>query len=311
MDANGVPYVYEWREVLEGIVSGDSETGYMPISNKVATADGEETIITNYHEINTIDKSIRKVWNDSDDKQQIRPESVDVQLLADDVPVKMVKTVDGYAYAADGDRNAVDTITLNADNIWKTTVTDLPVSGDNGDITYTWKEVLNDATWITGESVIGYAPEYTQDPNDLNETILTNRHVYNTGSSVKVNKKILKDNLSFFVDQPTFTFTIAGKDVYGRDYSSTKDITFTEADLAGVDANGYITKSVTFENVPYGTYTVTESGMEGIYKQVTLTPDTANTSVTDEGTAFNVKVGPSLEEAKQQAGVSTTAAGGE
>ena len=33
-------------------------------------------------------------------------------------------------------------------------------------------------------------------------------------------------------------------------------ITFTEADLTGVDANGYITKSVTFENVPYGTYTV-------------------------------------------------------
>ena len=310
-DANGVPYVYEWREVLEGVVSGDSATGYMPISNKVSTADGEETIITNYHEINTIDKSIRKVWNDSDDKQQIRPESVDVQLLADGVPVKMVKTVDGYACAEDGGRNAVDTITLNADNIWKTTVTDLPVSGDNGDITYNWKEVLNDATWITGESVIGYAPEYTQDPNDLNGTLLTNRHVYNTGSSVKVNKKVLKDNLSFFVEQPTFTFTITGKDVYGRDYSSTKDITFTEADLANVDANGYITKSVTFENVPYGKYTVTEAGMEGIYKQVTLTPDTANTSVTDEGTAFNVQVGPTLEEAKQQAGVSTTAAGGE
>ena len=51
--------------------------------------------------------------------------------------------------------------------------------------------------------------------------------------------------------------------------------------------------------------------MEGIYKQVTLTPDTANTSVTDEGTAFNVQVGPTLEEAKQQAGISTTAAGGE
>ena len=113
------------------------------------------------------------------------------------------------------------------------------------------------------------------------------------------------------MDQPTFTFTITGKDVYGRDYSSTKDITFTEADLANVDANGYITKSVTFENVPYGTYTVTEAGMEGIYKQVTLTPGTANTSVTDEGTGFNVQVGPTLEAAKQQAGVSTTAAGGE
>ena len=96
-----------------------------------------------------------------------------------------------------------------------------------------------------------------------------------------------------------------------RKQASTKDITFTEADLANVDANGYITKSVTFENVPYGTYTVTEAGMEGIYKQVTLTPGTANTSVTDEGTGFNVQVGPTLEEAKQQAGVSTTAAGGE
>ena len=49
--------------------------------------------------------------------------------------------------------------------------------------------------------------------------------------------------------------------------------------------------------------------MEGIYKQVTLTPDTANTSVTDEGTAFNVQVGPTLEEAKQAADIAAAGSG--
>ena len=75
-------------------------------------------------------------------------------------------------------------------------------------------------------------------------------------------------------------------------------MTFTETDLANVDADGYVTKTVNFENVPYGTYTVTESGMEGIYRQSSVTPG-QNATVNDDGTSFTVKVGPSLEEAKE------------
>ena len=200
--------------------------------------------------------------------------------------------------AAKGESGATDTITLDADNDWKAKVTELPAADADGDIVYEWKEVLDDETWITGESIIGYKPVYTLNPDDQNETILTNKHVYNTGAAVKVNKKILKENLSFKIDTPTFTFTLTGKDVYGRDYTATKTVTFTETDLANVDAEGYITKTVTFENVPYGNYTVTESGMEGLYKQTTVTPG-QNATVDDAGTGFTVKVGPSLEEAKE------------
>lgn len=308
-DAEGNPYVYTWKEVATDVINDDPVTGYMSIYKTETTNDGDVTTVTNYHETNTIDKSVQKVWNDSDDRQQIRPDSVDVQLYANDRLVKFKETVDGYVYAGDSERNTLDTVTLNETNSWKATIKDLPLAGDEGNLTYTWKEVMDDAAWITGESVIGYAPEYTQSADNPNETVITNKHVYNTGASVKVNKKVLKDSLSFTVDTPTFTFTLTGQDVYGNDRTFTKSVTFTETDLGSVDTQGYITKSVTFENIPYGVYKVTESGMEGIYRRVSVTADTANAAVDAGGTGADIKIGPSLEEAKQAAGISAAASG--
>ena len=308
-DETGNPYIYTWKEVASDIINDDPVTGYMPIYKTETTDEGQVTTVTNYHETNTVDKSVQKVWNDSDDRQQIRPDSVKVQLYANDKLVKFKETVDGYVYAEDSERDTLDTVTLNDANSWKATIKDLPLAGDEGDLTYTWKEVMDDASWITGESVIGYAPEYTQSVDDQNETVITNKHVYNAGASVKVNKKVLKDNLSFTVDTPTFTFTLTGQDVYGNDQTFTKSVTFTETDLSMVDAQGYITKSVTFENIPYGVYKVTESGMEGVYKQVSVTADTANATVDAAGTGADIKVGPSLEEAKQAAGLPASGSG--
>ena len=297
-DADGNEIVYTWKEKSTDIINGDAKTGYLSTSQETETVDGTKTTITNYHEVQSIDKSIQKVWDDNDDKQQIRTDHVDVQLYGNGEIVYVKPDNGDYTLAAKGESGATDTITLNADNDWKAKVTELPAADADGDIVYEWKEVLDDETWITGESIIGYKPVYTLNPDDQNETILTNKHVYNTGAAVKVNKKILKENLSFKIDTPTFTFTLTGKDVYGRDYTDTKSVTFTETDLANVDAEGYITKTVTFENVPYGNYTVTESGMEGLYKQTSVTPG-QNAAVDDAGTGFTVKVGPSLEEAKE------------
>ena len=308
-DTEGNFYAYTWKEVNTDIVNGDPMTGYEPSYDTETTDGGQITTVTNYHKASTIDKSVRKVWDDSDNKQLIRPDSVKVQLYANDNLTKFRASANGYVYAADHEEDCLDTVILNESNGWNAVIKDLPVANDEGDIVYTWKEVLDDTVWITGESVIGYAPEYTQNADDANETIITNKHLYNAGSSVRVNKKIRKDSLSFAVDTPTFVFILTGRDVYGNDQTFTESVTYTEEDLNSADAQGYIIKSVTFENVPYGTYTATEAGMEGIYKQVTLTPDTANTSVTDEGTAFNVQVGPTLEEAKQAADIAAAGSG--
>ena len=308
-DTEGNFYAYTWKEVNTDIVNGDPMTGYEPSYDTETTDGGQITTVTNYHKASTIDKSVRKVWDDSDNKQLIRPDSVKVHLYANDNLTKFKESADGYVYAADNGEDSLDTVTLNETNGWKAVIKDLPVANEEGDIVYSWKEVLDDTVLITGESVIGYAPEYTQNVDDPNETIITNKHLYSAGSSVRVNKKIRKDSLSFAVGTPTFVFTLTGRDVYGNDQTFTESVTYTEEDLNLVDAQGYIIKPITFENVPYGTYTVTEAGMEGIYKQVTLTPDTANASVTVDGTAFNVQVGPTLEEAKQAAGIPSNVSG--
>lgn len=95
MDDVGNAYQYEIREEETDIINGDSKTGY-EITYDVSESNDSEgnttinTDITNTHTPKTTQKAIEKHWDDQDDQDGIRPDSVRFHLMADG---KVVDTV--------------------------------------------------------------------------------------------------------------------------------------------------------------------------------------------------------------------------
>ncbi|MBR4069407.1 MAG: Cna B-type domain-containing protein, partial [Clostridia bacterium] len=124
---NGVKIVYSVREEL---VTANGYTSDTPAS--VAVDNGGTITITNRYnpELTTI--SVEKIWNDADDQDGKRPESITINLLADGVEI----------------RNAE--IQPDETGAWTWSFTDLPKYRDQGvEIVYT----------ITEEAVPGYTTE--------------------------------------------------------------------------------------------------------------------------------------------------------
>ena len=103
-------------------------------------------IITNTHEVEKTTYNVEKVWNDSNNQDGKRPESIQVQLKANG-------------------NNIGNEITLNAENNWKNTWNDLPKYEDGKLIIYTVEESSN---------IIGYTVSYNTE--DSGKTIITNTH---------------------------------------------------------------------------------------------------------------------------------------
>ena len=89
-NANGAEIVYTWTE-------GDMPEGYS-LTNTVR--EGEVTTLTNSYTPGTTSVSGFKTWNDEDNQDGKRPESITVNLLADGTPVqsKTVTAEDGWAW---------------------------------------------------------------------------------------------------------------------------------------------------------------------------------------------------------------------
>lgn len=284
-DEQGVAIRYSWKEEATDLISQDSGEGYLSLVKE----DSQKTIITNYHEVKTVNRSIKKIWKDQDDAQKIRPLQIKVQLLANGEPVKLLRTKEGYCFADIVSEQVTDCVLLSEKENWEAMVTDLPEYDKEQKITYTWKELEDKQSYITGESTVGYAAAYAADLLDRDRTIVTNSHTYFAGAKVTVHKKIAKENLNFEVDEPSFTIALAGTDIYGKEHYLTETVTFTRDDLNGNDEDAVV-KTVEFTGLPYGEYRVMESGMEGIYEKKSLLSLTPETQAED--TCFTVVIDP-------------------
>jgi len=131
--ADGAEIVYAIEEIEIGGYSVD-------ISGNVA----EGFTITNIHTPEAIEVAITKVWEDNDDQDGIRPESVTVTLYAGD--------------------EEIETLTLTADNKWSGKFENLPKFADGKEIEYTVEE----------EEVEGYTAETTGSVE--NGFTITNTH---------------------------------------------------------------------------------------------------------------------------------------
>ena len=104
--AKGTEIEYTWTE-------GELPAGY----TLTGTAkDGTITTLTNTHAPEVVDATVKKVWDDEDDRDGYRPETLTVKL-------------------SNG-----DTVTLNEENNWEATVENLPKYEKGKEIEYTWTE---------------------------------------------------------------------------------------------------------------------------------------------------------------------------
>ena len=86
-------------------------------------SDSTQYRFTNTHTPETTQVKVNKVWNDNSNSDKIRPGNVTVQLVADGNPVNG------------------QTVTLNADNKWSASFTDLSKYANGRQIAYTVKEI--------------------------------------------------------------------------------------------------------------------------------------------------------------------------
>ncbi len=154
---------YTWNE--------EDVEGYELTGN---TTEEELTTLTNTYDIETTSSTVNKVWDDDDDNDGKRPETITVKLTADDPSFEDV------------------TKTLSEDNEWTATVTGLPKYMNNGEneVTYTWSEVSVPDGYTLEEPVVSGTT-----------TTLTNKHVPEK-TEVPVKKIWDETNNTFGFDSP-------------------------------------------------------------------------------------------------------------
>lgn len=278
-DDLGEKYEYEVKEDSSSVVNGNAKTGYEVAYEVKKSTDKSSDIttittnITNTHKPKTVQKTIRKVWDDENNQDKIRPDSVRFNLLANG-------------------KDVVDIVTLNSENGWKTRSKVLPKCENGKAITYTWQEVQEGV--VTGESQIGYKATYTTDKDDPDTTIATNTHTPGRGK-VTITKEIDPSNLNMDIGSAKFTFTLKGTDAYGKKHTYKEEVEFSKDEVAKqlkAHPGERIKLSATFDDLIYGTYTCSESGGEKYFKLLTLTSDSTNATVDQSKGTVTFKIGP-------------------
>ena len=153
----GVTYTVTEVNVPDGYqVSYSGETGTI-----TAGGTAQATVTNTYHR--TVDVSVEKKWLDYDNQDGKRPESIRVQLYADNNPVG-------------------EAVTLNTDNDWSYTWRGLDEEINSTSITYSVKEVgeANGTIQFNGAT---YRVMYGKNESEENKLTITNTHIPETVSA--------------------------------------------------------------------------------------------------------------------------------
>lgn len=169
---------YSFKEV-------DIPEGYTP-GYSTSESDGNyNTVITNsYTPVPKISSTVKKVWDDEDDTDGIRPSEVEV-----------------YLERSDG-TTVRSGIILSEGNNWTETVSGLPTIVDGEAVTYSYVETI-----VPEE----YEVSYAQSGND---TTITNK--YDPKREVTVIKKVPKSDIYEPFVSPSFTFKLSGTTNRGK-----------------------------------------------------------------------------------------------
>lgn len=213
------------------------------------SADGSTITITNTHEVETTEITVKKLWKDNDDADGIRPESVKIQLLADGEKVgEAVEVKDTYTW------------------------TDLPVNKAGKAITYTVEEV---------DVPDGYEPKYSELKAGV--ITITNVHEQET-TEIKVTKTWVDNNDAKKARPKNITVQLYANGVaYGAAVTITEDMKweYTFSDLPANKNGKPIEYTVKEAGVKHyiAKYTVGNNNVlviKNTYTAIPLTGDTIN-----------------------------------
>ena len=145
---DGVKNVYTWAEDTTGLPEG--------YTLKSQGTDGEVTTITNGYTPSKVSATVKKVWNDNDNQDGLRPGSIDVVLKKGNTVIK--------------------TVTLSSTNNWTATVGDLDEYTAGVKNVYTWEEDeegLPDGYKLTGQKTEGSITTITNShtPSKVSATV--------------------------------------------------------------------------------------------------------------------------------------------
>ena len=279
-----VTYTVEEISVPEGYtvsVSGNASTGYT---------------VTNTHESAKTSVDVEKVWKNTSNPPEV---NVVVKLLADGEEVK--------------------TLTLNKDNGWKGTFSDLPVNQNGKAITYTVEEVKVSgySTAITGSAAEGFTVTNTKKSSGSDTTpaswSLTAKKTLNGQSAdgytfelledgkvlqtkTSQNGKIVFDEITYAEKEATYTYTV--REVAGSDANIVYDASVYTVVVkvvkdgssylasASITLNGEKVDEVLFENK---TTDQPDDGGDSDSASYTLTADKTLDGKKATGFTFEVK----------------------
>ena len=154
-----------WQYTFENLQKYTNNQEISYTVRELTQIDGYETTysedqltIINTHEVETINKTVEKIWHDNNDQDGIRPTSVSVQLYANETP-------EGTP------------VTLSKSNNWRYTFENLDKNANGKPIDYTVEEVSN---------IEGYTSEVTT-------TSSGNFQIINTHTTEKIAKTAVKE----------------------------------------------------------------------------------------------------------------------
>ena len=229
--ANGQEIAYSWTEI--GLSEKYTLTG--------TATDGLVTTLTNSYDTEETSATVKKIWDDNENQDGIRPASLTVTLS------------NGTA------------VELNATNNWEATVEHLPVYSDGIPITYTWTEgALPEGYELTDVSVNGTI------------TTLTNSHTPEETSATV--KKVWNDNENQDGKRPA-SLTVRLSNGNEVTLNEANEWTQTIQNLPKYAAGKEIVYSWTEVDLPAG-YELTDTSKDGLVTTLTNTHTPEETSAT-------------------------------
>ncbi len=222
-------FVYENKEpVVYTVVEENVPEGY---TAEIVESENGFTI-TNTHEVKKTEISVEKVWDDADDQDGIRPDSITIKLLAN--------------------KKVVDEVVLSEENEWTHTFTGLDVNAERKAIEYSIEEV----------KVEGYKAMIQETDNGF---MITNSHTPETIKEIKVTKvwDDADDQDGIRPEKITVNLLANGKIVDSKELKATLRTIFTG------DWTATFTDLDKYENGEEIEYTITENAVSGYETDIT------------------------------------------
>ncbi|QTE68899.1 Cna B-type domain-containing protein [Clostridiales bacterium] len=236
--AAGTEIVYTWKE------------GSMPEGYSLTSTDKEGTIttLTNSRTTEKTSATVKKVWDDANDQDGIRPETLSVDLM--------------------NGETKVTTVTLSEDNNWEETVENLEKFAAGTEIVYTWKE--------------GSMPEgYSLTDTSVNGTVTTLTNSYDVKHTEASVVKVWNDSEDHDGFRPaTLTVTLlANGKATDKSVTLTSEDNWAKKTITGLDkysGGQEITYSWAEGNMPEG-YSLTDTSVNGTVTTLTNSYDVKHT----------------------------------